>query len=370
MHFSPKSVGMLVGRAEIRILVSMAANVIPAIDFLLSPEGTSVPLVCAVVGDEEFLRRRSLQAIRRILLPDEDDEFSLTELNGPDTDWRELAESLVAMSLFGGRRVVILENADKLITRFRDQFEDYVSQPDGDAIFVIEVSSMPKNTRIYKMIAKEGLVIDCKAPRWESDSARWIARWAEKTHNVKIRNQAAELLFELVGPELGLVDQEITKLALTVGSDRRISDAMIERSAGNWRTKTAWAMLDMFLAGHVTEGLEQLDRLLAAGEHPVALTAQIASTLRRFARAARIVVRHESLSEPISVENALAEAGVNRNFVKKSAEQLKRLGRERALKLSDWLMQLDLNLKGGSQLKPRLVLEEFLLKIAVPWGQV
>ena len=49
----------------------------------------------------------------------------------------------------------------------------------------------------------------------------------------------------------------------------------------------------------------------------------------------------------------------------RSAEaQMRHLGRRRLERLYDWLLQINLDLRGGSQLAARTLFERFLLKLA------
>ncbi len=60
-------------------------------------------------------------------------------------------------------------------------------------------------------------------------------------------------------------------------------------------------MLDAALAGDTRQAMLQLDRLLLAGEAPIALLAQIGASLRRLAAAARIVVQSEHARRRINL---------------------------------------------------------------------
>jgi DNA polymerase-3 subunit delta len=45
-------------------------------------------------------------------------------------------------------------------------------------------------------------------------------------------------------------------------------------------------------------------------------------------------------------------------------QQLRHLGRRRLDRLYDWLLEVDLGLKGGSELPPRTLLERFVVRLA------
>jgi len=73
----------------------------------------------------------------------------------------------------------------------------------------------------------------------------------------------------------------------------------------------------------------------------------------------------ERRNSKLSVRLALEKAGVKSFFLGKTEKQLIHLGRYRGAKLSDWLLQLDLDLKGDSRSDPRLLLEMFITNLAI-----
>jgi DNA polymerase-3 subunit delta len=123
-------------------------------------------------------------------------------------------------------------------------------------------------------------------------------------------------------------------------------------------------MLDAALAGDAPTALVELDRLLIGGENPIGLLGQIGSTLRRLAAATRLVEEAEQAGRRASLRAALEEVGVRPFVVAKSESQLRQLGRQRAGKLCQWLLDADLALKGDSQLPARTVLEQLVVRMA------
>jgi DNA polymerase-3 subunit delta len=197
---------------------------------------------------------------------------------------------------------------------------------------------------------------------------KWLVGWSQKQHGARLDPDAAELLAETVESELGLFDQELAKLAALSGEGRVITAAMVADAVGGWRAKTAWEMLDAALSGNAAEALVQLDRLLLAGEVPIALLAQFSASLRRLAAAARLVAQSESSRRSISLREALDRAGVKPFLLGKVEPQLRQLGRARATQLYRWLLEADLALKGvsSSPARSRLVLEELIVRISAP----
>jgi len=352
------------GAAEGRYNSGMAKK-LHAVDYLAQPQKYAPRPVCVLFGDEAFLRGQALLALRGLVLGEDEGDFSFTRFEGGGAVLRDVLEELSTLAMFGGKRMVAVDDADEFVTRYRGELEDYVARPYSSSVLVLEVKSWPSNTRLAKAVAADGLSIDCNAPVGPA-LTRWLDAWAQQAHRTQISAAAAEMLVEIVGPELGLLDQELAKLALVVDKGQKITPEMVRRSVGGWRAKTTWEMLDAALDGLVAEAMVQLDRLLAAGEQPVGLLGQISASLRRLAAATRLILQAEAAGRRPVLSTALERAGVKTFVLQKAERQLRRLGRQRGSQLYRWLLEADLDLKGASSLPPRLVLERLILRLAAP----
>src|SRR5581483_63122 len=203
----------------------------------------------------------------------------------------------------------------------------------------------------------------CKSPP-EAKLVKWLGTLARERHGARLDRDAAELLIEIIGPVLGLIDQELAKLAAAVG-DAPIGAELVQQLVGGWRAKTASDMLDAAVEGRTSEALVELDRLLMSGENQIAILGQIAATLRRFAAAARFIEQSEASGGRANLRQALEMVGVKPFFMQKTEGQLRRLGRQRAGEIYRWLLEADLALKGTSSApaRARTVLEQLVVRL-------
>jgi len=339
---------------------------VSALQYVLSPERYPPGGVCALVGEQLFLQSLARSALRTQLIQDAEAQFAWTSVPGPEAQWPDVLAELSTLPLFGSdKRIVCVQQADTFISRFRSQLEQYVAEPQATAVLVLEAESLPGNTRLAKAIVAGGLLIDCSEPK-RAELQKWLPHWAQHKHQVHLSPAAAQALVELVGDQVGLLDQEIAKLASLAGSAGHITTELVQQSAGDWRVRSAWEMLDAALEGRPADALRLLDRLLTSGENPVGLLAQLAFSLRRLAGAAQLVRRHQAVGRRVPLQAALAEVGVPKFFLQKAERQLRHLGYARALRLYDLLLEADMGLKGSSRLPPRIVLERLLLQLAAP----
>ena len=109
-----------------------------------------------------FCAQETILRLRAAVLGGEEGDFSLSTFDGGDAQFRDVYEVLSTVSMFGGgKRLVVVEGADEFVTRYRPQLEDYVARPSRAGVLVLNIESLPGNTRLYKSIAAAGLLIDC-----------------------------------------------------------------------------------------------------------------------------------------------------------------------------------------------------------------
>ncbi len=342
------------------------SSTISALEFVSQAKPPAPAAVCAVYGDEAFLKREVLAALRRRVLGDAEGEFSLSTFAGPSAQLRDVLDALATVSLFGGgRRLVIVEDADPFVTLYRSELEDYVAKPAKGGVLVLEVETWPSNTRLAKAIAAGGLTIECKSP-YERQIKSWLAERAKTVHNIRLESSAADAILELLPPELGILAQELDKLSLVVGDKRVIDAELVRDNVGGWRTRAVWDLVDAAADGHATKALVQLDRLVSSGEKPHGLLPQMASSLRRFDTATRLIEAAEADRRTLTLRDALAQTGVPPFRLSDAERQLRRVGRRRAKQLTGWLLAADLAIKGHNSAddRARIELERLIVRVA------
>lgn len=343
----------------------MAAT-LHALDYLAAPARHPAAAVCVVFGDDQYLKREVLLALRGHVLGEDDGSFSMRVFDGEVAEYRDIVDELSTVSMFGdGPRLVLVEGADKFVTRYREQLEDYVARQTHRGVLVLEVKTWASNTRLYKKLSGSGLQIDCKAPSL-AQLRKWLTLRASDVHKTKIDAAALGLLLEQVPHEPGLLDQELGRLALLTGESGAITVKLVRDHIHAGLTKKVWDMVDAAAEGNTQTALEQLDRLLQAGEQPIALLAQSASVLRRLAAAAQLVDRAQRAGRRIAPATALLQAGTPKYFVSGAETQLRQVGLLRARKLYRWLLDADLALKGWRSRpeEARIVLEQLVVRLS------
>jgi DNA polymerase-3 subunit delta len=236
------------------------------------------------------------------------------------------------------------------------------------------VKTWPKTTRLAKATDKKGLAIECSVPtdnkqqrltKFTTAAKKWLTHRAKYVHQASLDRGACDQLFEQLPLALGLMDQEVAKLSL-MADDGKIDTALVVANVGDWRTRQTWDMIDAMVEGRSAEAIKQLDKLLAAGEEPIPILAQVAYTLRKFATASRLVEQAEAAGKRPYFPQIMAEAGFWPSIVDRGTQQLKSIGRGRAVMLSTWLLEMDMAMKGHNSDPQggRLELERLIARLS------
>src|SRR4051812_2195201 len=93
-----------------------------------TPRGDPKP-VYVVHGDEDFLKRQVLTALRAFVLGSTDNTLGLSAHPGDKATFAAVRDELETLPFLSPRRLVIVENADPFVTQYRAQLEKYVAQP-------------------------------------------------------------------------------------------------------------------------------------------------------------------------------------------------------------------------------------------------
>ncbi len=242
--------------------------------------------VYVVFGPDAGLRSRGLQdLLDRIATED----ASVATFSGSDFGLAEVLDELRTLPMFAAHRIVVVRDADRFITEYRQKLEDYLAAPSSTGTLVLDTKRWASNTKLAKLVVKVGEAIGCEVPTGREFTG-WLARHATSVGK-RLEPEAAQLLRDLLGKdEPAIYLSEIEKLA-TYATDRpTITVSDVQALVSPMRSELVFAVTDAMADRDVGQALALWEQVLASDkEAQYKAVGGLAWGLRRLMRARRLV---------------------------------------------------------------------------------
>lgn len=179
-------------------------------------------------GDEDILKDEAVREIADRVLDPSMRAFNLDQPDAAGLDAERLHALLNTPPMLAARRVVVLRAVHQLRkkSRVRDALLRYLSAPSPDTVLVMVDPAKEKPADDFPATAT-AVAVDRLPPERVQ---RWIAHRAGAL-GVTLEDEAAAHLASALDHELGVIAQELDKLAVAV-SGRAVTRADVERLIG------------------------------------------------------------------------------------------------------------------------------------------
>jgi DNA polymerase-3 subunit delta len=298
-----------------------------------------------LLSGEEFLVEEALQKVR-----EETEADPLNEVNfGPRAPAAEVRNALETASLLGGRRLVIIRDADDLLKDGVDEITSYLESPAPGSVLVLVSAG---RTKLDALVSRAGVRVALDAPRGRR-LVTWIRRRAS-THSLKIDDRAAWALMDSVGGELRDLDTALSQLAAALGADARVKADDVGRAFPRHADQRIYVLTDAVGDRRLPVAMTNLRRLYEQGEDPLVLLGALAAHMRRMLRARRYAdMGTSAVADALGLPSWRAERVAKQARVYREAELIAAVGA---------LAEADVEIKGGD-LPPEAALERAVVKI-------
>lgn len=282
-------------------------------------------MIAVILGPDSLMVRAE---VRRRVDATDPSRQSTSTMDGRISGLHDVQMAVASIGFFDAGRVIVV---DDLIARLGKQgARDGTSVPDWPALF----GAVPEATTLIladpsigtlpvavkKALPSYADVTICDPPRGR-DLLRWIQARA-RDEGAPMDDATARLLAETLypqswatrpnnpafdrPPDLELLQNEIAKLAVTAAPEP-IAPAHIRSMTMQGDADQIFAFIDAASAGRLSQAISELDRLLAAGEDPYKLLAQLSQTVEL-----SVVMGASSGRQPADVGRSLKLPNANR----------------------------------------------------------
>jgi DNA polymerase-3 subunit delta len=355
----------------------------------------------AVVGSDESEVKRVAAELAAKLTPPDAGEFGLEIIDAcaDNVDQavariRSAIEALQTLPFFGGAKLVWFKNAnclaDTVLGRsaavqgaLEELSELFDAGLGNDVTFLISATETDKRRSFYKALAKRAEIqvidrLDSSRAGWEEEATE-IVRRKVKARKLQFDEEALDLFVLLTGGETRQIENELEKIDLYCGSERRVSVEQVRELVPLSRAGVIFELGNALAACDLERALMLVKRLLDQGETAIGiLLVAILPTVRNLLLAKDLMERHRMARPhaPFSFISALnrlpAEAtehlprkkdgSINGYALGLAAQQAHRFDTRKLIAGLEACLEANVRLV-SSQLDHELILTEIVVKL-------
>lgn len=256
---------------------------------------------------------------------------------------------LASPSLFGERRLVIVDGAEAMNDSFLTECLAYLEAPADDVWLVVRHGGGNRGKRLLDALGRTGTVVTCEAVKRESDKVEFV-RGDFRRAGRRIDQEAVQALVDAVGSDLRELDAAVRQLlADTTGV---VTAATVNRYHAGRVEASGFRVADAALAGDAATAITLARHAIATGTPAVPLVAALAAKLRTLAKVG--AMRGRSLSA--------ADIGLAPWQVQRAERELRGWRPESLAEAISAVARADEEVKGLSR-DPDFAIERALLRV-------
>jgi len=216
--------------------------------------------VVALVGKELFLRQEYTAQLRAGLEAS-GGAVDTVRFDGSSASAADVLDECRSFGLLAGHKLVVVDDADQILNQgTRPLFERYCASPSEGATLVLRAEKWHKS-KLDDLITAAGAFCRCdEVP--EPTALKWAGKRAKHAYGVTLDDQAARLLIDRLGCDLGRMDTELGKLAASAGEGGTITRESVIELVGQSREEELWAVQAELLSGDPARAIGYIRRLL------------------------------------------------------------------------------------------------------------
>ncbi len=216
-------------------------------------------------GPELFLKQKTFNLLAKTYVPPEEHSENVNRIVCNGKELPELINLIYSFSFNPSPRLFFIQDLDEVTSKQRKDFLEKLKNGGVpiETIIVFAVKDSKIATEISSAFKQQSDKIDFWAP-FANKLNEWIRKETSELGS-EIALDAADQLIELIGSDLALLHQEITKLALSKpGSRINITD--VNNGVAYIKQDTAFDFLEAFGKRQTSKALRILEALNNRGE--------------------------------------------------------------------------------------------------------
>lgn len=217
------------------------------------------PMLALFHGDDAFRRQSETDKVRTEI--EKRGPIETVRFDGATAQPADVFDECRTFGLMQQHKIVIVDEADAFVKgdERRPLIEKYAGNPSDNATLILRASTWYPG-KLDKLIAEYGIVVKCDAMK-PAEAVKWATQRVKSEHRASIEPEAAQMLVERLGTELGMLDSELGKLA-AASAGETINAQLVREMVGLSREDKAWEIQAYLLRPDAHAALWKLHELL------------------------------------------------------------------------------------------------------------
>jgi len=230
-------------------------------------------------GEELYLKNKVLKRIKKEFISPKYEDFNYEIISGKNASTAQIGDSLITLPLKGAKRLVVIEEAEKLSSANQKLLLEYLAKKtDSTTCLICLGEKFNKKTKFYREFKKKNRIVSFNLLQDEK-IINWICKETQRKGG-KITTEAAIYLEEKIGNDPISLTKEIKKLFLFIYPRPLIEKKDVKEVVGEGKGADVFALIKTIRKQDHSQALLILPELLDKGENYMKIHSLIVREIR------------------------------------------------------------------------------------------
>ena len=306
-------------------------------------------------GEDAFMLEKLVEAVERKRFKGKPvDPLSWEVYRATETGVQRALDSVRTISMFGGAKVVVYRDLDKLPDADLAKLLEYAQKP-ARAHLILVAEKIDGRKKLWSELKKVCHSVQC-APLTDRNVSDYIRTAAR---DIPFASGAVDALANCVGPNRAMLERAFEKLRIVMAGAKSITPELVEEHVLDTRERSIFELTRTLTRRDIPAALEALRVLIDQRQEPIAINGMLA-------RHARMMLQVKiGLARNMSSSDIAAKAGINPYAMKEYLEGVRNYSLPELYRFHADVYEADRSMKSRPVPSP-LVLSRLLLSLCRP----
>jgi len=239
-------------------------------------------------GEDGFTIDNAVKAVEKACAPLIKNDFDREVINlDKSTTFGSVLDLALGFPFGDGKKLIIAKNFNSV--KDKGKLNDYLQNPASFTILIIthpdKIADLEKEP--FKTLYEKGFIFEARNLDAE-ELTSWLVKHAKRS-GLKITQENARALVEIVGEEKGLLEMHVQKFADFIGEGGEVTYETIKKLSSSTKEYSIFDLQDALSAGHKGRAVEIGYNLLDCGKEIIFIIAMLAKFIKTVAQASELM---------------------------------------------------------------------------------